>query len=138
MAPTPYLSVAEVATELGMSTSGVYKLIQRGKLRAIKRSERGTLVPRIALGAYRRRLKYGPPPPPPLVVEHVDLATLTQEFRDATGAEPEEWMEAWKADRIEDTAENMRHMIRAFGILAARKEQAPPVVTAPASAVSAR
>ena len=136
MAPAPYMTIAEVAAELGMSTSGVYKLIQREKLRAIRLSERKTVVARIALDAYRRRLKHGPPPPSPLMVEHVDLDVLTQEFRDATGAEPEEWMEAWKADRLEDTAENMRHMIRAFSILAARKEH-PPVQT-PAPAASAR
>lgn len=72
------------------------------------------------------------------MAEQVDLATLTQAFRDATGTEPEEWMESWKADRIQDSEENMRHTIRALGILAARKEQPPPVVTAPAGAVSAR
>ena len=136
MALAPYMTVAEVAAELGMSTSGVYKLIQREKLRAIKRSERKTVVARIALDAYRRRLKYGPPTPPPLVVEDVDLATRVQRFRDATGAEPEEWMEAWKADLIEDSAENMRHMIRALGILADRTEH-PPAETA-AAAASAR
>jgi excisionase family DNA binding protein len=132
MGDAPYLTVAEVAAELGMSTSGVYKLIQREKLGAIRLSERKTLVARIALDAYRRRLKHEPPPPPPLVVEHVDLDVLTQEFRDATGAEPEEWMAAWKADRLEDTAENMRHMIRAFSILAGRKEQPAAETSVPA------
>lgn len=132
MTATPYLRVAEVADELGISTSGVYKLIQRGKLRAIRRSERGTLVPRIALDAYRRRLKHGPPAPPPLVVEDVDLATRLRRFRDATGSEPEEWVEAWKTDRIEDTAENMRHLIQALGILAEQREQATPPVGASA------
>ena len=133
MTPTAYMSVAEVSAELGISTSGVYKLIQREKLAAIRRTERGIVVPRIALDAYRRRLEHGPPAPPPLVMEHVDLETRVQSFRDATGTEPEEWMEAWKADRIEDSAENMRHMIRALGILADRKDQG-----APAHAGSAR
>jgi excisionase family DNA binding protein len=138
MGDASYLTVAEVAAELGMSTSGVYKLIQREKLGAIRLSERKTVVARIALDAYRRRLKYGPPPPPPLMVEHVDLEVLTREFRDTTGAEPEEWLMAWKADRIEDTAENMRHMIRALGILAARRESSSddPAGTGPLAGVS--
>ncbi len=132
MTATPYLRVAEVADDLGISTSGVYKLIQRGKLRAIRRSERGTLVPRIALDAYRRRLEHQPSAPPPLAVEDVDLATRVQRFRDVTGSEPDGWIEAWKADRIEDTAENMRLLIQALGIVAEQREQAAPAVAASA------
>lgn len=124
MTATPYLRVAEVADELGISTSGVYKLIQRGKLRAIRRSERGTLVPRIALDAYQRRLTHGAPVPSPPAIEDDDVATGIRRFRDATGSEPEEWVEAWRADRIEDTAENMRHLIQALGILTEQREQA--------------
>jgi excisionase family DNA binding protein len=133
MTATPYLRVAEVADELGISTSGVYKLIQRGKLRAIRRSERGTLVPRIALDAYRRRLKHGAPVPSPPAIED-DVATRARRFRDATGSEPDEWVEAWKSDRIEDTAENMRHLIQALGILAEQREAPPAVGAAGASA----
>lgn len=136
MTATPYLTVAEVAAELGMSTSGVYKLIRREKLGAFRLSERKLMVSRIALDAYRRRLKHGPPEPPALVVEHVDLATRLRRFRDATGSEPDEWVEAWKSDRIEDTAENMRHLIQALGILAEQREQATPAVAA--SGASAR
>lgn len=130
MADAPYLTVAEVATELGVSTSAVYGLIRRGKMPAIRpSSRRRILVPRIALDAYRRRLKHGPPPPPALS-ERASLDALIKEFRDATGSEPEEWMEAWEADRFEDSAENMRTYIQALGILAARKEQAAPEVEA--------
>ncbi|HUN79680.1 MAG TPA: helix-turn-helix domain-containing protein [Solirubrobacteraceae bacterium] len=60
---TAYLTVSEVAAELEISTAGVYKLIQRGKLPAIRRSERGLRVSRLALTAYQRRLQDGFQPP---------------------------------------------------------------------------
>jgi Nucleotidyltransferase domain. len=52
-----YLTVAEVATELNMSPDGAYKIIKRGKLQAVRRSERGIRVSMVALDAYRRRLQ---------------------------------------------------------------------------------
>lgn len=122
MAMSPYLSVGEVSGELGISKSGVYKLIQRGRLRAIKRSERGTLVPRLALDAYRRRLEGGAPSAPSVVEEAGDLGTIAAAFSRETGSSPKEWIDAWKADRLEDSAINMRHTIRALAILAAERD----------------
>ncbi len=52
-----YLTVPQVAAELDMSPDGVYKLIKRGRLPAIRRSERGLRVSRVALAAYLRRLR---------------------------------------------------------------------------------
>lgn len=54
--PRGFLTVEEVATRLGISASGVHKLIQRDKLKAIKRSERKTLVPEPALKAYLAKI----------------------------------------------------------------------------------
>lgn len=130
MTAAPYLTVAKVAAELGMSTSGVYKLIRREKLGAFRLSERKLIVPRNALDAYRRRLKLGPPPQPPLAEARVSLDVLLHEFRDTTGSEPDEWIEAFNADRIEDTSENMRIYIQALGILAAQNERAASGVAA--------
>jgi excisionase family DNA binding protein len=50
------LTVAEVAAELEMTNDGVYKLIKRGKLEGVRRSERGLRVPQAALAGYQRRL----------------------------------------------------------------------------------
>lgn len=128
MATNPYLSVGEVSTELGISKSGVYKLIQRGRLRAIKRSERGTLIPRLALDAYRRRLEGGALSTPAVAEETGDIGALASAFSHETGIGPQEWVDAWKADRLEDSAENMRRTIRALAILAAQREGPDPEV----------
>lgn len=121
MATSPYLSVDEVSGELGISKSGVYKLIQRGKLRAIKRSERGTLVPRLALDAYRRQLESSGPRGASATGDARDVEDLVSAFSHETGSSPEDWIDAWKADQLEDSVANMRHTIRALAILAARR-----------------
>jgi hypothetical protein len=80
------------------------------------------------LDAYRRRLEHGPPAPRPLVFEDTDLESRVTRFREETGAEPEEWLEAWEADRFD--AESARTYIRALGILTAEGQQAAPPVSA--------
>jgi excisionase family DNA binding protein len=120
VATTPYLTVREVSGELGISTSGVYKLIGRGRLPAIRRSERGILVPRPAFDAYKRRLAGEHPPASPVFERSVDVETLATEFERETKHTPANWIDAWKADQLEDSAENMGRTIRALGILHAR------------------
>jgi excisionase family DNA binding protein len=127
---SPYLTAAEVAAELGISRHGVYKLIERGKLKAIRRSERNLRVSRLALDAYRRRLNNGAPAVE--VVDTVDVPAEVAAFERETGMSPVEWERRWKADRIEDTAENMRLTIRALALRAAGEspQTVDPVVTA--------
>jgi excisionase family DNA binding protein len=112
-----YMSIAEVAGELGITTSGVYKLIQRGKLPAIRRSERGLRVPRMALDAYKRRLQGHEPVVPPTAISTATLEESRAAFERETGLSPVEWERRWKAEQIEDSAENMALAIRALGLL---------------------
>lgn len=115
-----YLTIPEVAAELDISTSGVYKLITRGKLPAIRRSERGLRVPRPALDAYQRRLQQGSPVPS-IERTHTPLEELRAEFESDTGLSPHEWEQRWKADQIEDSHENMQLAVRALGLLLAER-----------------
>jgi excisionase family DNA binding protein len=130
MSESPYLTAAEVATELGISRHGVYKLIERGKLKAIRRSERNLRVSRLALDAYRRRLNAEASAVD--VVDSVDVAAEATAFKRETGMSPAEWERRWKSDRIEDTAENMRLTIRALALRVAGEspQTVDPVVTA--------
>lgn len=120
---SPYLTVAETAEVLGISSSGVYKLIQRGRLRAIRRTAHGTRISRLALDAYRRRLEGNVPPFAAVAAAPVELEQLLTDFMRQTGVAPSEWERRWKADEIEDTAENMRHTVKALALRAAEKEQ---------------
>lgn len=115
MAQGPYLTVAEVADELEITTNGVYKLIQRGRLPAIKRSERGTRVARWTLDAYKQRLAgHGPDTRRRSVSDDSDA--LRQAFERETGSAPEEWIARWKAGEIEDDAEHASLLVRALGM----------------------
>lgn len=131
MSESSYLTAADVAAELGISRHGVYKLIERGKLKAIRRSERNVRISRLALDAYRRRIN-GEGQAAKVVDSVVDVAAEASAFERETGMSPAEWERRWKADRLEDTAENMRLTIRALALRAAGEspQAIDPVVAA--------
>ncbi|MCC6831901.1 MAG: helix-turn-helix domain-containing protein [Thermoleophilia bacterium] len=117
MAQTAYLSVAEAAAELEITKSGVYKLIQRGQLKALRKTAHGIRIPRLALDAYRRGIDR-----PASVVasyrgEPGDSDLQRSAFVRDTGVDPAEWVRRWKADEVQDTVENMHLTIQALGLL---------------------
>jgi excisionase family DNA binding protein len=122
MTKTAYLSVAEAATELGITRSGVYKLIQRGRLRAIRKTAHRTRISRLALDAYRRRLQESPPVVASFLAAEANLEELRADFARETGMTPHEWERRWKAEEIADTNENMRRTVRALALRVAETE----------------
>lgn len=110
-----HLTIQQVAKDLQMSTDGVYKLIRRGKLKAVRISERKTYVSRLALDAYGRRLN-GEGPDTRRPRSSLSVADLRQEFEQETGYVPEDWVAEWKRDRIEDSAENAQLLVRALAL----------------------
>lgn len=112
----PYLTVAQAADMLGMSTDGVYKLIGRKALPSIKLSERGTRIPIHALRAYQDKINGRRPQPQQLKPRSLDLDMLRAEFEQETGRSPEDWVAAWKADDIPDTAENATLLVNALSL----------------------
>ena len=112
---SPYLTIAEVADVLGMTPDGVYKLIKRNKLPALRLSERGLRVTRWALEAYRDSLN-GRGPNTRLPDDSFDVAALRTAFEDQTSMSPEEWVTAWKRDAVADTAENNALLVQALAM----------------------
>lgn len=135
---SPYLTASEVAGELGISTSGVYKLIKRGKLPAIRRSERGMRVSRLALEAYRRRLQPGGSSLHPIKYSDKSLDEARAEFEAETGMSPAEWERRWQAEQVEDSAENMRLTVRAMSLLLYGQANSPHAESTRAGSVPAR
>ena len=130
--PTELLTIPEVAARLQMTPDGVYKLIQRGKLKAIRISERKTRIPPAALAEYEAATqawvdRY--------LEESAALAVDNPEesFTAATGRTPETWLAAWKRDEIEDTAENMQLLAHAAALVGDRSPATPAAQLAPAS-----
>lgn len=115
--PLPHLTVSEVAAELGITTSGVYKLIGRGKLPAIRRSERGMRISPFALAAYKRRVQGEDLDDPPITYVTSTLEESRAAFEQETKLSPAEWERRWKDEQFEDSAENMGLAIRALGLL---------------------
>lgn len=122
---TELLTIPEVAARLQMTPDGVYKLIQRGKLKAIRISERKTRIPPAALAEYEAATqawvdRY--------LEESAALAVDNPEesFTVATGRTPEAWLAAWKRDEIEDTAENMQLLAHAAALVSNQSAAATP------------
>lgn len=109
------LTVAETADRLEMTTDGVYKLIQRGKLDAVRLSARKTRVSAQSLDRYMnasqvwvdRYLSAQP---------RIDVQTLRDTFIAEAGMSPESWLTAWKRDQFDDTHENMIMLARAAAL----------------------
>jgi len=131
---TPYLTVGEAARELGMTDDGVRKLIRAGKLRAIKRSERKTLIPRPAFDAYQRKLNGHAVQPIGLQSAVGSLAERTAAFEQDAGMSPEAWgdLQISDDDAAHDDAEGMRLTVSALGLVAERR-RAEGVVEIPVS-----
>ncbi len=132
MSLSPYLTVPEAAKLLEMTPQGVRALIDKGRLRAIKRSERKTLVPRFAIDAFQARLNGGGPPS----VDDEVLAPLSarlDDFQSRTGCDPAQWLGHWRTDPGRDTSEAMRVTIAALALLLETEQQGekPALVTEP-------
>lgn len=112
---TVELTVPEVADELGMTANGVYKLIQRGQLGAVRPAARKTRVPRAVLDSFKAaqqakvdtftgRQRTG------------DIDELRAAFLADAGLTPEAFLDAFKAGRVPDTAETMQTLTHAAAL----------------------
>ena len=136
VAETPYLTVKEAAAALGMSEDGVRKLIRRQKLRAIKRSERKTLIPSPAFNAYVRKLNGDAPQPLGMAVAEGALPERVTAFMLQAGKEPRQWLNDWlSAEPGQDDAESMDLAVSVVGLVAEQRietlqESPAPVIVA--------
>lgn len=108
-----YLTVPQVAGELQMDVSAVYKMCKAHELPSV-RFGKSVRIPRLAYERYLERMEGGGPEPSRLEVDEVHDGRGS--FRDATGHDPETWIEEWRSGRIPDTAENTRLAIRALAL----------------------
>jgi hypothetical protein len=89
------------------------------------------MVSRAALESYRRRLN-GESPAAIEVPLRGDPSEMREHFEDLTGRTPGQWLDAWKRDEIEDSAENMALVMRASALrsLELAEARAEPVPAA--------
>lgn len=103
----PYLTFEELAAELGISVTAARALVDEGKLPVIQPHPGRVLIPRLALDAYRRRMAGEATPVPPIRFMKRSPEQVRAAFEAQTGMTPADWERRWRADEIEDSAENM-------------------------------
>lgn len=124
MSAKAYFTVKEAAAELGITDDGVRKLIARGKLPAIRRSERNIRIPGPAFDAYIRRLNGETVPAPERLRAQGDLETRLAEFERDTGKTPQQWLTDWTtAEPWFDSVENMAFTVSAAGLVAEQRAE---------------
>jgi excisionase family DNA binding protein len=108
-----YLTVPQVAAELQMDVSAVYKMCKAQQLPSV-RFGKSVRIPRLVYDRYLQRLEGGLPNP--LKLDALEEQGQLEDFRDATGHDPETWIERWRSGSIPDTPENTRLAIHALGL----------------------
>jgi excisionase family DNA binding protein len=123
-----YLTVPQVAAELQMDTSAVYKMCKSQQLPSV-RFGKSVRVPRLAYERYLQRLETGRPEPPGN--DAPDSQDQREDFREATGRDPQTWIDGWRSGSIPDTPENTRLAIHALGLRDAQRQPETQAAAAP-------
>lgn len=123
-----YLTVPQVAAELQMDSSAVYKMCKSQQLPSV-RFGKSVRIPRLAYERYLQRLERGRPKP----LEHDSPSSQDQleDFRDATGHDPDTWIDGWRSGSIPDTPENTRLAIYALGLRDTPRQRAKETAASP-------
>ncbi len=125
---TRYLTVPQVAAELQMDSSAVYKMCKSQQLPSV-RFGKSVRIPRLAYERYLQRLETGRPEP--VQRDSPDSRDQREGFRDATGCDPETWIDGWRSGSIPDTPENTRLAIRALGLRDEPRQRAKEAAASP-------
>ncbi len=123
-----YLTVPQVAAELQMDVSAVYKMCKAQQLPSV-RFGKSVRIPRLAYERYLQRLESGRPKP--LKRDSLNSQDQREDFRDATGHDPETWIDGWRSGSIPDTPENTRLAIHALGLREAPRRRAKEAAASP-------
>ena len=109
-----YLTVPQVAAELQMDVSAVYEMCKARQLPSV-RFGKSVRIPRLAYERFLQGLEGGGPEP--LKHDSLDPRDQREDFRRATGHDPETWIDGWRSGSIPDTPEHTRLAIHALGLL---------------------
>src|SRR5450759_4435125 len=123
-----YLTVPQVAAELQMDMSAVYKMCKSQQLPSV-RFGKSVRIPRLAYERYLQRLERGRPEPMKRVSSNSQ--DQREDFRDATGHDPETWIDEWRSGNIPDTPENTRLAIHALALRDAPRQRAKQTAALP-------
>lgn len=111
-----YIRVRDYARKFALDESTVYKMIERGEIKAIRIGKKTLRIPSSELQRY---LEHEPSEP--------DGASALEErveaFRAKSGTDPDSFVGAWRRGKIEDTPENSEVAIEALALRTALAHQ---------------
>lgn len=108
-----YLRVREYAERFSLDESTVYKMIERGEIRAIRIGKKALRIPSSELERFLDRR------PEPGGASDPEPARRVASFKERTGHDPHDFVRRWRAGEIEDTPEKAQIAIEALALRAA-------------------
>lgn len=94
-----YMRVRDYARKFSLDESTVYKMIDRGEIKAIRIGKKTLRIPSSELESYLEREATADP-------KALSLEERVEAFRKANGKDPGSFVDAWRSGEIEDTPEN--------------------------------
>ncbi len=104
-----YIRVRDYARKFSLDESTVYKMIERGEIKAIRIGKKTLRIPSSELERYLDR-------EPATDLEAASLEEKIETFRKANGKDPDSYVDAWRGGEIEDTPENAEVAIEALAL----------------------
>jgi excisionase family DNA binding protein len=114
-----YIRVRDYARKFSLDESTVYKMIDRGEIKAIRIGKKTLRIPSSELKRYLDR-------EPPVELEPANLDRRVEAFHKEHGKDPGSFVEAWRRGEIEDTPENAELAIEALALRTALARQHVP------------
>lgn len=111
-----YMRVRDYARKFSLDESTVYKMIERGEVKAIRIGKKTLRIPSSELERYLEREPVSEPDATALN-ERVDA------FRKRNGRDPGSFVDAWRMGEIEDTPDNAEVAIEALALRTALARQ---------------
>lgn len=104
-----YMRVRDYARRFSLDESTVYKMIERGEIKAIRIGKKTLRIPSSELERYLDR-------EPAADLEAASLGEKVETFRKANGKDPNSYVDAWRGGEIEDTPENAEVALEALAL----------------------
>jgi len=111
-----YMRVRDYARRFSLDESTVYKMIERGEIKAIRIGKKTLRIPSSELERYLEREPTGK-------AEAHPLGERVEAFLKANGKDPGSFVDAWRSGEIEDTPENAELALEALGLRTALARQ---------------
>lgn len=111
-----YMRVRDYARRFSLDESTVYKMIERGEIKAIRIGKKTLRIPSSELERYLEREPTAEP-------GAASLGERVAVFRKANGKDPAAFIDAWRNGEIEDTPENAEVALEALALRTAQARQ---------------